>query len=178
MSSQNYLKDENSRLRDRIEELSHALRKSNDNFKEKDGKLMNTLLEIDGLKRSIEDLERDNRVLAEEKQILFEDIRAYKIELGDKENILEEFRFLKDSIESCGKIISNFVANFGAISTASVSYSMVISTGLKEVIMKWVDKVRTSPRDIEDWVKFSSEELEALIKRIADLKTEKSDFES
>jgi chromosome segregation ATPase len=172
MSSQNYLRDENSRLRDRIEELSHALRKSNENFKEKDGKLMNTMLEIDGLKRSIEDLERDKRVLVEEKQILFEDIRAYKIELADKENILEEFRFLKDSIECCGKIISNFVANFGAISTASVSYSMVISTGFKEVIIKWVDKVRTSPRDIEDWVRFSSEELEALIKRIADLKVD------
>jgi hypothetical protein len=82
-----------------------------------------------------------------------------------------ELRDLKQSFTQSSRVLANFAQNFGVVSNTSSVFSVILSNPLKDALSH-LGHAEVSPRAVEEWVRLSVEELEALVRRLADLKAD------
>lgn len=174
-SSAMALEDENTNLRAQVEDLTRNLKSSRDGFQDRDVRLQRTQTEVVSLRAENEDLRNELGHLQAECSSRAQDLSLVKANerrlQADNQRIDTELRELKQPFTACVRVLTSFAQNFGVVSSASSIYSVILSNPLKEAISRW-SLSDASPRAVEEWVRLSVEEFEALVRRLADLKAD------
>jgi chromosome segregation ATPase len=159
-SSNSILTDENTSLKEKCEETLKLLKSVQDASREKENKLQSCLYELEALKKNfsmaLKDIESERSL----KTQYYEDL----LKLKKSHNSLNG---LASQLEDSKKFILDFSSNFGAVTSASNSYNLIISSSFKDLIFKCNEPDNIS---ISEWIRTACEELEALIRRLHEYK--------
>ena len=176
------LTEENSVLRAELAQNQTQNREINAELRENQRKLMELMSENEDLRRNLDGLQTDlDKINSDTQSIAEEAFRTRQKEHKTSQSLLEkeqEMAVLKRfMVESVAEVVS-FVSNFGAVCMVSGSYGSVVSEDMKGVISRWSSwEANTEETEavciyLQAWVQSSVHELEALIRRIVELKVE------
>ena len=156
------LEEELASIKSKLEDQSKSFKSSSDSNREKENKLQNASFEIDNLKKNLEVVLKDlNSERSLKVQYYEEVIRLKKLQTA--------LSSTGSAVDQCKKFVEEFACNFGAVSSASNSYSQIVSSQFKDLIFRSNDPDQV---DLQLWVQSSCEELEALIRRLAEYKND------
>lgn len=159
-SSMALVQDENTALRERLEETSKSTKTIHDISREKENKLQNAAYEIENLKKSLSlSLADTENERALKSQYYEEMMRLKKLQTS--------LAHSGEQAEASKKLICEFSSNFGAVSAASNMYSSIISSQFKDMLFKCNEVENVA---LDEWVQCTCEELEALIRRLSEYK--------
>jgi chromosome segregation ATPase len=167
------LEDENRSLRGRLEDLSRSLKLARDSLQDKETRLQKACGELGGLRAEADDLRKEAGHLHSECSAKSQELSMVKASERrlqvDSQRVESELRELRQSYMQCSRILNSFAQNFGQVSSASSVLSGILSAPFKEAISR-MGSSDVTPRAVEEWLRLSVEEFEALVRRLADLK--------
>jgi chromosome segregation ATPase len=174
-SSAQALEDENSSLRARVEELTRNLKAAREGFQDRETRLQRAFGEVNSLRTEDEQLRSELSHLQAECAAKTQELSLVKTNerrlQGDSQRMDSELRDFRQSFTQSSRVLANFAQNFGVVSHTSSVFSVILSNPLKDALSR-LGHAEVSPRAVEEWVRLSVEELEALVRRLADLKAD------
>jgi chromosome segregation ATPase len=152
------LEEELSSAKNKLEDQARNLKNLSDASREKENKLQNSCFELDNLKKNLQVVLKDLESERNLKVQYYEEV----IKLKKSQTSLSQSG---STVEQCKKFIEDFACNFGAISAASNNFSQVVSSQFKDIVFKSNESTNI---DLQTWIQCACEELEALIRRLAE----------
>jgi hypothetical protein len=176
------LSDENSVLRSQLAQTEAENREITADFRENQRKLAETVSENEALRASLDTVQADlDRISSDTQTMAEEAFRTRQNEQRVSQTLIEregEMGILRKLVGSASAKIGDFAGNFGAVCVASGSYSAVVSETMREALGRWGvfaetrREMREMAEAVEEWVSVSLGEVEALVRRVVELKAE------
>lgn len=176
------LSDENSVLRSQLAQTEAKNREITADLRENLRKLAETVSENESLRASLDTLQGDlDRISSDTQNMAEEAFRTRQKEQRAAQTLIEreeEMRVLWKVVDKSCAEIGEFAGNFGAVCVASGTYSAVVSDPMRRALERWGafagghGDVKTLAAAVEDWISVSLGEVEALVRRVIELKAE------
>jgi len=176
------LSDENSVLRSQLAQTEAKNREIASDLRENQRKLAETVSENESLRVSLDTVQADlDRISSDTQTMAEEAFRTRQNSHKAAQTLLEreeEMEVLWKLVERASAAIGEFAGNFGAVCLASGQYSAVVSEAMRGALERWGAFAGPSrgakglAGAVEDWVSVSLGELEALVRRVVELKAE------
>ena len=172
------LEEDSAALRSQLAEAEAETHSLSTQIRERDKRLSEALSSNEALKTNLDSLQADlDKISADTQAITEEASRARQLEQRANQSLLQhsaELQTLRKAVSQSANVVAVFAGNFGAVSAATAAYGTVISEAFREMIGKWGDWVEgdvvSTAAGLIDWVKVATEESEALIRRVVELK--------
>lgn len=160
------LKDQSNYDKNKVEELYNSLQESTQSLEKLQRRVKDKEEESQYLKLQLKSIERDfddekycrNKLLEE-----FEELASH---LENKEKDLEK---TQNEIVDCCKAVASFS---GKYISSSHDFRSNISTGYKEFLYSWKDKIVPNMKMLLSWISNTSEEIDNLTHKISELSKE------
>lgn len=180
------LEEDNTALKSQLAEAEAETHSLSTQIRDRDKRLSEALSSNEALKTNLDSLQADlDKISADTQAITEEASRARQLEQRANQSLLQqsaELQTLRKAVSQSANAVAVFAGNFGAVSATTAAYVAVISESFREMIMKWGDwvegDVASTAAGLIDWVKVVTEESEALVRRVVELKEALEDTKS